>query len=49
MNAEEIRMEVARLISDTNQPGHWVHANRVEKDRRLKEADAIISFLKEQK
>lgn len=36
---------IARVIADTNQPGQFVRANRSEKERRLKEADAVILYL----
>lgn len=37
--------EIAKLISDTNQPGRWGACAKWEKDRRRNEAKAIIKFL----
>ena len=42
----DLRTEIAMLISDTNQPGRWSGTGKAEKDRRFKEADAIIELLK---
>lgn len=46
MTADTTDAEViARIIADTNQPGHWDASGRAEKERRLNEANAILSYL----
>lgn len=37
--------EIAKIISDTNQPGRWAATGRTERERRIKEAEAVLEHL----
>jgi len=45
--SEDLVDEIAQIIADTNHAGQWLRSGRIEKDRRRKEATAVIERLRQ--